>query len=218
MLLEEGKSRLDALDKSLIPNYGRNKGGRGQSIEQMLGLPNGMTLLDFVNGELKVFKESEPIAVTMLLHCFDEVFDRSISFSESKVGKKLKNVLFVKFAKKTGKFVDSLVTNSESHRELYYKLSQDYNDVCEEIRKRYDNNEQHEHIIKKKGQPPIHTGNYYNLSTISGRNGYLQIRSKANKSKKTGKYKPLVYNGREVYQCAMAFYLRNEFARKIFDN
>ena len=109
----------------------------------------------------------------------------------------------------------ALVSNSESHRELYYKLSQDYNDVCEEIRKRYDNNEQHEHIIYKKGQPPFHTGNYYNFSTITGRNGYLQIRSKANKTSK-GVYNPLVYNGREVYQCAMAFYLRNQFARELF--
>ena len=43
-----------------------------------------------------------------------------------------------------------------------------------------------------------------------------KITALVNKSKKTGKYKPLVYNGREVYQCAMAFYLRNEFARVIF--
>ena len=216
MLLSEAETKLNSIDKNQAPIPSTNKGGRGQWVEKQLGMELSSKLNDFDDGELKVFKESEPIAVTMLLHCFDEVFDRSISFSESKVGKKLKNVLFVKFAKKTGKFVDSLVTNSESHRELYYKLSQDYNDVCEEIRKRYDNNEQHEHIIEKKGQPPIHTGNYYNLSTISGRNGYLQIRSKANKSKKTGKYKPLCYNGREVYQCAMAFYLRNQFARVIF--
>ena len=216
MLLEEAEIKLNSIDKNNAPIPGRNKGRRGQWVERQLGLDLGPNLTDFDNGEGKTFKDGEPIAVTSLLHCLDEVFDRSVSFSESKVGKKLKNVLFVKFDKKTGKFVGSLVTNSESHRELYYKLSQDYNDVCEEIRKRYDNNEQHEHIIYKKGQPPFHTGNYYNLSTISGRNGYLQIRSKANKSKKTGKYKPLCYNGREVYQCAMAFYLRNQFAREIF--
>lgn len=216
MLLEEAEIKLNSIDKDNAPIPGRNKGGRGQWVEQQLGLDLGSNLLDFDDGEGKTFKDGEPIAVTMLQHCFDEVFDKSISFSESKVGKKLKNVLFVKFAKKTGKFVDSLVTNSETCRELYYKLSQDYNDVCEEIRKRYDNDEQHEHIIKKKGQLPFHTGNYYNLSTISGRNGYLQIRSKAN-PKPDGSYKPLCYNGREVYQCAMAFYLRNEFAREIFD-
>ena len=194
MLLEEGKSRLDALDKSLIPNYGRNKGGRGQSIEQMLGLPNGMTLLDFVNGELKVFKESEPIAVTMLLHCFDEVFDRSISFSESKVGKKLKNVLFVKFAK-TGKFVKSLVTNADNNRQLYYDLSVDYNYICDEIRRRFYSNRE--------------------LNTITGPNKLLQIRTKANKNK-LGKYVPLEYNGKRLKDKAMAFYLTRTFENILF--
>ena len=215
MLLEEAEIKLNSIDKNNAPIPGRNKGGRGQWVERQLGLDLGSNLIDFDDGEGKTFKEGEPIAVTSLLHCFDEVFDRSISFSESKVGKKLKNVLFVKFAKETGKFVSSLVTNSESYREEYYKLSQDYNDVCEGMIKRYDNDEQHEHIIYKKGQPPFHTGNYYNFSTITGRNGYLQIRSKANKTSK-GVYNPLVYNGREVYQCAMAFYLRNQFARELF--
>jgi len=216
MLLSEAETKLNSIDKNQAPIPSTNKGGRGQWVEKQLGMELSSKLNDFDDGELKVFKESEPIAVTMLQHCLDEIFDRSISFSESKVGKKLKNVLFVKFAKKSGKFVDSLVINAKSYREEYYKLSQDYNDVSEEMRKRYDNDEQHEHIIRKKGQPPFHTGNYYNFSTISGRNGYLQIRSKANKTSK-GVYNPLVYNGREVYQCAMAFYLRNEFARKIFD-
>ena len=195
MLLEEAEIKLNSIDKDNAPIPGRNKGGRGQWVERQLGLDLGSNLIDFVNGELKAFKESEPIAVTMLLHCFDEVFDRSISFSESKVGKKLKNVLFVKFDKKTGKFVGSLVTNSESHRELYYKLSEDYNDVCEGIRRCYENKE--------------------DVHTINGRNGYLQIRSKANKTSK-GVYKPLVYNGQQVYHCAMAFYLRNKFAREVF--
>ena len=195
MLLEEAEIKLNSIDKDNAPIPGRNKGGRGQWVERQLGLDLGSNLIDFVNGELKAFKESEPIAVTMLLHCFDEVFDRSISFSESKVGKKLKNVLFVQFAKKTGKFVGSVVTNAESHRELYYKLSEDYNDVCEGIRRCYENKE--------------------DVHTINGRNGYLQIRSKAN-AKPDGSYNPLVYKGQQVYHCAMAFYLRNQFARVIF--
>ena len=194
MLLEEGKLRLDALDKSLIPNYGRNKGGRGQSIEQMLGLPNGMTLLDFVNGEGKSFKTGQTIAVTMLQHCLDEVFDRSVSYSESNVGKKLKNVLFVKFAK-TGEFVKSLVSNSQIHRELHYKLSQDYNHICEEIRRRYDNNEE--------------------LNTINGKHKLLQIRTKASKTK-LGNYVPLEYNGKRLKDKAMAFYLTRTFEKSIF--
>ena len=195
MLLEEAELKLNSIDKDNAPIPGRNKGGRGQWVEQQLGLDLGSNLLDFDDGEGKTFKDGEPIAVTMLQHCFDEVFDKSISFSESKVGNKLDNVLFIKFAK-SGKFVGSLVTNSKTYRELYYKLSQDYNDVCEGIRRYYNNKEE--------------------VHTINGRNGYLQIRSKAN-PKPDGSYKPLVYNGRQVYHCAMAFYLRNQFAREIFD-
>jgi len=196
MLLEEAELKLNSIDKNNAPIPGRNKGGRGQWVEQQLGLDLGSNLLDFDDGEGKTFKDGEPIAVTMLQHCFDEVFDKSISFSESKVGNKLDNVLFIKFAK-SGKFVGSLVIKSKTYRELYYKLSQDYNDVCEGIRRYYNNKEE--------------------VHTINGRNGYLQIRSKAN-PKPDGSYKPLVYNGRQVYHCAMAFYLRNQFAREIFDN
>jgi len=196
MLLEEAELKLNSIDKNNAPIPGRNKGGRGQWVEQQLGLDLGSNLLDFDDGEGKTFKDGEPIAVTMLQHCFDEVFDKSISFSESKVGNKLDNVLFIKFAK-SGKFVGSLAIKSKTYRELYYKLSQDYNDVCEGIRRYYNNKEE--------------------VHTINGRNGYLQIRSKAN-PKPDGSYKPLVYNGRQVYHCAMAFYLRNQFAREIFDN
>ena len=92
MLLEEAEIKLNSIDKDNAPIPGINKGGRGQWVERQLGLDLGSNLLDFINGELKAFKESEPIAVTMLLHCFDEVLDRSISFSESKVRTKLPNV------------------------------------------------------------------------------------------------------------------------------
>ena len=194
MLLEEAKIRLNSIDKDKAPIPGRNKGGRGQWVEKQLGLDLGSELLDFDDGEGKTFKEGEPIAVTMLQHCFDEVFDRSISFSESKVGKKLKNVLFVKFAK-SGKFVKSLVSNADKYKQLYYDLSTDYNYICEKIRERYNNNQE--------------------LNTINGPNKLLQIRTKANKNR-LGKYVPLEYNGKRVKDKAMAFYLTRTFEQSIF--
>ena len=193
MLLSEAQVKLNKINKDFAPIPARNKGGRGQWVEIQLGLNLGSDLLDFDDGEGKTFKEGEPISVTMLQHCFYDVFN-NVSFSDSKVGKKLNNVLFVKFDK-SGKFVGSVVTNSESHGDLYDKLIEDYNDVCEGIRRCYNNKE--------------------NVHTINGRNGYLQIRSKDN-PKKDGSYKPLVYNGQQVYHCKMAFYLRNKFAREIF--
>ena len=194
MLLAEAESKLNSIDKNQAPIPGRNKGGRGLWVEEQLGMVQSSQLNDFDDGELKAFKEGQTIAVTMLQHCLDEIFDRNVSYSESNVGKKLYNVLFVKFAK-TGEFVKSLVSNSQIHRELHYKLSEDYNYICEKIRERYNNNQE--------------------LNTINGPHKLLQIRTKANKNR-LGKYVPLEYNGKRLKDKAMAFYLTRTFEQSIF--
>ena len=194
MLLADAEIKLNNIDKSQAPIPGRNKGGRGLWVEEQLGMVQSSQLNDFDDGELKAFKEGQTIAVTMLQHCLDEIFDRGVSYSESNVGKKLYNVLFVKFAK-TGEFVKSLVTNSQIHRELHYKLSEDYNYICAEIRRRYDNNEE--------------------LTTINGKHKLLQIRTKASKTR-LGNYVPLEYNGKRLKDKAMAFYLTRTFEQSIF--
>ena len=194
MLLEEAEIKLNLIDKNNAPIPARNKGGRGQWVEKQLGMNLSSKLNDFENGELKAFKEGQTIAVTMVQHCLNEIFDRSVSYSESNVGKKLKNVLFVKFAK-TGEFVKSLVSNSQIDRELHYKLSEDYNYICEKIRERYNNNQE--------------------LNTINGPNKLLQIRTKASKTR-LGNYVPLEYNGRRLKDKAMAFYLTRTFEQSIF--
>ncbi len=194
MLLAEAETKLNSIDKNQAPIPGRNKGGRGLWVEEQLGMKQSSQLNDFEDGELKAFKEGQTIAVTMVQHCLDEILDRSVSYSESNVGKKLYNVLFVKFAK-TGEFVKSLVSNSQIHRELHYKLSEDYNYICAEIRRRYDNNEE--------------------LTTINGKHKLLQIRTKASKTK-LGNYVPLEYNGKRLKDKAMAFYLTRTFEQSIF--
>ena len=194
MLLQEAETKLNLIDKDNAPIPGRNKGGRGLWVEEQLGMKQSSQLNDFEDGELKAFKEGQTIAVTMVQHCLDEILDRSVSYSESNVGKKLYNVLFVKFAK-TGEFVKSLVSNSQIHRELHYKLSEDYNYICAEIRRRYDNNEE--------------------LTTINGKHKLLQIRTKASKTR-LGNYVPLEYNGKRLKDKAMAFYLTRTFEQSIF--
>ena len=194
MLLSEAESKLNSIDKNQAPIPGRNKGGRGLWVEEQLGMKQSSQLNDFDDGELKAFKEGQTIAVTMVQHCLNEIFDRGVSYSQSNVGKKLNNILFVKFAK-TGEFVKSLVSNSQIHRELHYKLSEDYNHICEEIRRRYDNNEE--------------------LTTISGKHKLLQIRTKASKTR-LGNYVPLEYNGKRLKDKAMAFYLTRTFEQSIF--
>jgi len=194
MLLEEAEIKLNSIDKNNAPIPGRNKGGRGLWVEDQLGMVQSSKLNDFDNGELKAFKEGQTIAVTMLQHCLSEIFDKKVSYSDSNVGKKLKNVLFVKFAK-TGEFVKSLVTNTDNNRQLYYDLSVDYNYICDEIRRRFYSNRE--------------------LNTITGPNKLLQIRTKANKNK-LGKYVPLEYNGKRLKDKAMAFYLTRIFENILF--
>ena len=194
MLLEEAELKLNSIDKNNAPIPGRNKGGRGLWVEDQLGMVQSSKLNDFDNGELKAFKEGQTIAVTMLQHCLSEIFDKKVSYSYSNVGKKLKNVLFVKFAK-TGEFVKSLVTNADNNRQLYYDLSVDYNYICDEIRRRFYSNRE--------------------LNTITGPNKLLQIRTKANKNK-LGKYVPLEYNGKRLKDKAMAFYLTRTFENILF--
>ena len=194
MLLSEAEVKLNSINKDFAPIPGRNKGGRGLWVEEQLGMKQSSQLNDFDDGELKAFKEGQTIAVTMLQHCLDEIFDRGVSYSESNVGKKLKNVLFVKFAK-SGKFVKSLVSNADKYKQLYYDLSTDYNYICEKIRERYNNNQE--------------------LNTINGPHKLLQIRTKANKNR-LGKYVPLEYNGKRLKDKAMAFYLTRTFEQSIF--
>ena len=78
---------------------------------------------------------------------------------------------------------------------MHYKLSEDYNYICAEIRRRYDNNEE--------------------LTTINGKHKLLQIRTKASKTK-LGNYVPLEYNGKRLKDKAMAFYLTRTFEQSIF--
>jgi len=194
MLLSEAELRLNRIDKNKAPIPSRNKGGRGLWVEEQLGMKQSSQLNDFEDGELKVFKEGQTIAVTMVQHCLNEIIEKKVSYSDSNVGKKLNNVLFVKFAK-SGRFIKSLVSNLQTHQELHIKLREDYDFICNEICRRYDNNEE--------------------LNTINGKHKLLQIRTKASKTK-LGNYVPLEYNGKRLKDKAMAFYLTRTFEQNIF--
>ena len=200
MLLEEAKIRLNSIDKNKAPIPKKNKGARGQWVEQQLGLDLGSDLLDFDDGEGKSHKEGQTIFVTQLQHCLPEIFDPSISYSQSKVGRKLENVWFIKFSE-SGTYVDDLIFNADKYREICYNLSEDYNYIGEEIRRR--------HEIGKE------------LNTINGprdKNGkhkLLQIRTKASK-KDDGTYTPLEYKGKRLKNKGMAFYLTRKFENLIF--
>ena len=165
---------------------GKNKGKRGQAIELALGLTNNSSLLDLSDGEIKTFTQGQTIAVTQLNHCIPEIA-AMVPFSQSKVGLKIANTIYIAFTKN-----NEFITHKNQFSCL--EIEQDYNHIT--------------HVIRGA----IETGS--KIGTISGPNGLLQIRTKASK-KKDGTYLPLVYNGHELNNKGMAFYLKGEYARKI---
>ena len=200
MLLREAKSKFDSLDKSLIPNYGRNKGKRGQIIEQLLGKELCSGLLDFDDGEGKSFKTGQTIAVTQLKHVLDELIN-GVSFKKSKVFTKLSNCWFIRFTKE-GKFDTDLIFNRYTSPLIFDQLSEDWDYVGDCVRSSYNNGKQ----LKTFNGP----------RDKNGVNKLLQIRTKASKNNE-GKYTPLVYNGQQLKNKYMAFYLTRKFEKLLFN-
>jgi|TARA_R110000851_G_scaffold303510_4_gene461122 hypothetical protein len=191
--VEEVENKLNTFDYSQLPKPGKNKGDRGQLFETALGIPNGSDLIDLIDGELKSFTEGETIKVTALKHCLDEIVS-SVEFYDSKVYQKLKQTIYVGFDR-DGKFLKSKTINEQNDFDHYQQLADDFGYIAANVKKA---------IVNKE-----------TLHTITGPNGLLQIRTNASKNKKTGKYTPLCYNGVELRDKYMAFYLLADFGKSI---
>ena len=171
----------------------KNKGSRGQLIELALGIPNSNKLTDLVDGELKTFTVGESIAVTQLLHCLPDIIDGTVEFENSKVGQKLAQTIYVGFTRNND-YVGTKVVNEELDPQHYQELAEDYGYIAAQTKAAYM------------------TGT--ELNTITGPNKLLQIRTKASKDK-YGKYTPLCYNGVELKDKYMAFYLCANFGKQV---
>jgi hypothetical protein len=185
--------KLKVTDFSQFEKPGKNKGSRGQFLEIALGIPNTSNLKDLVDGELKSFTVGETIAATQLKHCLSEIIEDSVSFDESKVGQKLKQTVYVGFSR-SNDYVGTEMLNEEMHPEHYQELREDYDFICDSIRTLFNAGKE--------------------LSTITGPNGLLQIRTKA--SKTNGRYVPLTFAGVTLKDKGMAFYLCGQFGRNLF--
>lgn len=185
-------AKLKVTDFSAFAKPGKNKGSRGQLIETALGIPNSSNLKDLVDGELKTFTVGESIAVTQLKHCLSEIIEDGVTFSESKVGEKLSQTIYVGFTR-ANDYVGTAVLNPETHPEHYQELAEDYNHICDAIRSAFDAGSE--------------------LNTVTGPNGLLQIRTKA--SKTNGAYVPLAFAGCTLKDKGMAFYLCGKFGKEV---
>jgi len=186
-------AKLKITDFSAFDKPGTNKGARGQLLEIALGVPNSSDLTDLSDGEIKTFTVGESIAVTQLKHCLSEIIENNVSFRDSKVGAKLKQTIYVGFTR-SNDYVGTAVLNEETHVEHYQELSEDYDYICNAIRTAFDSGSE--------------------ISTVTGPNKLLQIRTKASKST-NGKYTPLMFAGHQLKNKGMAFYLCGRFGKEV---
>lgn len=193
LTIAQVESMLNELDFSQLPKPDKNKGSRGQMLEEVLGIDNGNSLTDLADGELKTFTIGQSIAVTSLGHCLPEILDKPLAFRESKVFTKLKQTVFAAFHR-DGNYIKSKTINQANSPAFYQKLEEDYNFISSKIKNEYAN--------KRK------------LHTINGPNNLLQIRTKASK-KPDGTYTPLCYNGVQLKDKYMSFFLRAQFGKEI---
>jgi hypothetical protein len=176
-----------------LPKPGCNKGDRGKILENLIGIQNTSDLKDLIDGELKTYTIGQTIAVTQLKHCLKSIINDSVEFADSKVYEKLQQTIYVAFTR-NNEYVKSKTINENNSPIHYKKLAEDYGYISAHIRNAYMNQKE--------------------LNTITGPNKLLQIRTKASKSK-SGQYTPLCYNGIQLKDKYMAFYLCSTFGKEI---
>ena len=185
------QKRLATFPWNTLEKPGKNKGARGQLLETAIGVPNSSDIKDLVDGELKTFTYGETIACTLLHHCLPEIMSE-VPFEDTKLGKKMEQAIYVAFSKKND-FLGTVTLNKDSHPQHYTELQKDYIFICGAIRAAIENKTE--------------------LGTTTGPNKLLQIRTKA--SKTNGSYTPLTYEGHQLKNKGMAFYICGQFGRKL---
>ena len=186
LTLTETQQRLQKTNFEALPKPRKNKGVRGQLLELALGIPTSSKLTDLVDGELKSYTKGESVAVTQLSPTLPEIFNKT-PFNKSKLGIKISRTLYVAFDRQNN------FLGTATHTETNKLIEGDYQYICEIIRGR--------------------VANGVSLTTITGLNGILQIRTKDSKYK--GKYHPIIWEGREISNKGYAFYLTGRYINSL---
>lgn len=184
-----------------------NKGGAGQFLEKLIGLENTSAPTDFVDGELKtnqadqIGKPLQTMFISQISQSFDDLISDDLSFSDSWVYRKIRNMLYVPICK-IGDNPDNWYIQSAYHLnldenpELYRQIEADFLDIRRQLRTH----------IETACDGFIHTSN----------GAFIQIRSKDSK-RSDGNYNPIfskTYN-RYVSNKNHAFYFKREFMDSI---
>lgn len=198
-----GKLFGEILSNDNMQDIIKNKGKSGQLLEILLGMKNTNKALDFDDGELKTNKcdrtgkPLETMFITQISGMIDELLEER-NFYESKLYKKIKNLLYVPISK-DGQPADWFILseiniNLEDSKfvNLRNQLEEDYYNICKKLK---------EHI-ETSSDGFIHTSN----------GEFIQIRSKDSKP-----YFPIYSEtyGKYVSNKNHAFYFKKEFMRYI---
>ena len=196
MLLNEVTELLEKLDISKLEKPKNDKGKRGKILENILGIPNGSSLTDLEDGELKSYTIGETISVTQLGHCLADIIDNNIDFKDTKLYKKMERIIYIAYLK-DGTYKKWKVVVLKEDDENFKKIKEDYEYISKKIKLAYENKNM--------------------LTTITGPNNILQIRTKASKNIKTNSYPKLIYNGFELKDKYMAFYICSSYGKTLMD-
>lgn len=126
---------------------GRNKGGLGNLLETVLGLPASTRLNDLTDGELKTHKSSsvgsplETVAVTMLNTCIDDLLD-DVPFRMSRPGRKMSRSIFVPVYRDPSvvaydwRYLDPVFVDlgAQEWHGVADQLSHDFSEISREVR------------------------------------------------------------------------------------
>src|SRR6056297_921024 len=163
------------LTEEQLKNIRTNKGLTGQLLEIQLGLENSSRNLDFEDGELKSNKvdiDGKPLE-TMYIKQISSMIDdllNEYNFFETKLYKKIDNILYVPVYKGTRKnkvdrrewrLLPHIHIKLPEHPEILNQLEKDYYNICTLMKKQLD----------KSPESSLHTCN----------GKYIQIRTKDSK-------------------------------------
>lgn len=186
MLVKEAELRLKS---QVIKDMGSNvnKGLYGQQVERSIGLKCSNKPLDFIDGELKTFSNKQTIAITSL--DINDLVENS--FNDSKLFKKIRNVIF--YCRDTAK---TKTINIGEMPILLNELEKQYNHIRTNIIQIIERNEK------------LHTINGVNGFSRQGKYDLIQIRTKDGKKSTPIKYKDVIISDRR-----RAFYFTRNFTR-----
>ncbi|MDO4693734.1 MAG: MutH/Sau3AI family endonuclease [Eikenella sp.] len=180
-----------------------NKGGVGQFLEKLIGLENTNRRTDFLDGELKTNKVDasgkplETMFISQISNSFDDLISDNLSFSDSWIYNKIRNMLYVPICK-VGNITDNWYIQAAYHiclddnPTVYEQLESDFLAIRHQLKTH----------IETSCDGFIHTSN----------GSFIQIRSKDSK-RSNGNYNPIyssVYN-RFISNKNHAFYFKKEF-------